>query len=229
MKKRYLITTALVTAGIIFLFAACSQETTKTAMDAANTETSTVSDNVAETKPDTQKEKKTEADAAGAQTMEGADAPESGKSGNGGSQTTTLPVQAAPAAPMPAPAPTPASPVQTAPPAPAPTPAPPPVPEPKPSTPLIGADALVAYAMEYGQSVGMRWEGSLTKDNCSWEAPGHLSSLQTDDARTAAVRSGLARVKKLQSDTGYTDGEYAYRVYFEDIGSGDFKIYFLMG
>jgi acetyl-CoA acetyltransferase len=83
--------------------------------------------------------------------------------------------------------------------------------------------------MEYGGSIGMRWETSLTKDNCSWEAPGHLSSLQSDDARTAMDRAGLSRVKKLQTDTGCAEGEYAYRVYFEDIGSGDFKIYFLIG
>jgi outer membrane biosynthesis protein TonB len=88
----------------------------------------------------------------------------------------------------------------------------------------IGADAKA-----YGESIGMTWSGSLTKDNCSWEAPIQTSRTLSGKRLKKAIQSGIRRVKKLQSDNEYRPGEFHFKLLLEPVSGGEYSLYFLMG
>jgi hypothetical protein len=124
-------------------------------------------------------------------------------------------------------------PAQTAKPPATETPAAKPVPAPeKPKTAYekpYDTAKISADMAAYGASIGMTWCTELTKDNCSWEAPGITSSTLQGERLKAALQSSIRRIKKLQQDNGYNPGEFLFKVTFEPRGSGEYTIYFLMG
>jgi hypothetical protein len=88
---------------------------------------------------------------------------------------------------------------------------------------------IIADAKAYGKSIGMTWSEPLTKDNCSWEAPGATSPTLSGKRLKKAIRSSIKRIKKLQKDNGYQPGEFHFKVLLESAGGGEYAIYFLMG
>lgn len=88
---------------------------------------------------------------------------------------------------------------------------------------------IAADAKAYGESIGMTWDGALTKGNCSWEAPIQTSSVLSGERLKTAIQSGINRVKKLQQDNEYQPGEFHFRLYLESAGNGEYSLYFLMG
>jgi hypothetical protein len=113
---------------------------------------------------------------------------------------------------------------------------PPATPQPtEPPKPKTAYDApydtaqISADAKAYGESIGMTWSEPLTKDNCSWEAPGATSSTLSGERLKEAIQNRIRRIKKLQEDNEYQPGEFHFKVYFESAGGGEYTIYFLMG
>ena len=88
---------------------------------------------------------------------------------------------------------------------------------------------IIADAKAYGESIGMTWSASLTKDNCAWEAPIQTSSVLQGERLKTAIESGIRRVKKLQQDNEYQPGEFHFKLYLESIGNDEYGLYFLMG
>ena len=70
----------------------------------------------------------------------------------------------------------------------------------------------------------MTWDDSLTPDNCSWEAPLHLSSYPTESQMQSVIRTRIDRIKSVQESNGYEAGQFYYRIYL----SGGL-MYFLIG
>jgi hypothetical protein len=89
--------------------------------------------------------------------------------------------------------------------------------------------AIIEDAKAYGDSIGMTWSEPLTKDNCSWEAPPRTSPTLSGKRLKRLVKTGMQRVKKLQADNGYNPGEFHFNLYFEPVGDGEYKLYFLCG
>ncbi|GHU83682.1 hypothetical protein FACS189415_6460 [Bacteroidia bacterium] len=112
------------------------------------------------------------------------------------------------------------------------TPTPQPTEPPKPKTAYdapYNTATIIADAKAYGESIGMTWSAPLTKDNCSWEAPIQTSSVLSGERLKAAIESGIRRVKKLQADNEYQQGEFHFQLYLEPFGNGEYSLYFLMG
>jgi hypothetical protein len=89
--------------------------------------------------------------------------------------------------------------------------------------------AIIKDAIDYGNSRGMTWDDMLTKDNCSWQAPGHASSCKTGAVLKQTIQDGIDSVKHVQEKNGYQPGEFHFKVYFEPIANSDYLIYFLIG
>ena len=90
-------------------------------------------------------------------------------------------------------------------------------------------DKIYAFAKQYGEDHGMIWGDSLTKDNCSWEAPGHTSSFPTEAKMKSVITSGIDRVKSIQEKNGYQLGQFYFKLYFEPIDNGEYLMYWLIG
>jgi hypothetical protein len=88
---------------------------------------------------------------------------------------------------------------------------------------------MSADAKAYGESIGMIWGASLDKDNCSWEAPIHTSSVLSGERLKTAIESGIRRVKKIQQGNEYQPGEFYFKVFFEKMEENRYTIYFLIG
>jgi hypothetical protein len=105
----------------------------------------------------------------------------------------------------------------------------------KPSKPKTAYDApydtatIIANAKAYGEGIGMTWSEPLTKNNCSWEAPGSTSPTISGKRLKLAIESSIRRIKMLQQDNEYQPGEFHFKVTFEAAGGGEYTIYFLMG
>jgi len=113
-------------------------------------------------------------------------------------------------------------------------------PQPPTSTPVPAAPksdfekpynlaAIYAFAKQYGEDHGMIWADSLTKDNCSWEAPGHTSSFPTEAKMKSVITSGIDRVKSIQEQNGSQPGQFYFKLYFEPIANGEYLMYWLIG
>jgi hypothetical protein len=92
-----------------------------------------------------------------------------------------------------------------------------------------GKATIIEYAKTYGESIGMTWEDSLTKDNCSWEAPASTSPVLSGERLKRLIRNATQRVKGLQADNDYQPGEFRFKLYLEPVDGGEYKMYFLMG
>jgi len=88
---------------------------------------------------------------------------------------------------------------------------------------------MIDYAKSYGADIGMIWEESLTKTNCSWEAPIHTSAFKTESEMKQAIQAGIDSVKAVQVQHGCQPGKFYFRLYLEPIANNEFLMYFLIG
>jgi hypothetical protein len=88
---------------------------------------------------------------------------------------------------------------------------------------------ITDYAKSYGESIGMIWGESLAKDNCSWEAPIYTTSCHTEAEMKQAIQIRIDRVKYIQENNGYRQGQFYFKLYLEPIDNGEYLMYWLIG
>jgi hypothetical protein len=60
-------------------------------------------------------------------------------------------------------------------------------------------------------------------------APGATSPVISGKRLKKAIQSSIRRIKKLQNDNDYQPGEFLFKLHFEPVDDGEYKLYFLMG
>jgi Beta-propeller domains of methanol dehydrogenase type len=85
---------------------------------------------------------------------------------------------------------------------------------------------IIQFAYDYAKSIGVDWEESLTTANTTNEAPSYTTGT-TAETLKSKIRTGINRVKTLQKQNGYPEGEYYCKLYLEPYGDSEYRLYFL--